>query len=39
VIDYDAWSMAKGDKNLWSDREYGDFLYSTRAPAYTCGTG
>src|SRR3984893_4162953 len=26
VIDYDAGSEAKGDKNLWSDREYGDFV-------------
>ena len=26
VIDYDALSEAKGDKNLWSDREYGDFI-------------
>jgi hypothetical protein len=26
VIDYDAGSDAKGDKNLWSDREYGDFV-------------
>jgi hypothetical protein len=26
VIDYDAGSQAKGDKNLWSDREYGDFI-------------
>ena len=26
VIDYDADSQAKGDKALWSDREYGDFV-------------
>jgi hypothetical protein len=26
VIDYDAESKAKGDKALWSDREYGDFV-------------
>lgn len=26
VIDYDAQSEAKGDKNLWSDREFGDFV-------------
>jgi hypothetical protein len=25
VIDYDAQSEAKGDKNLWSAKEYGDF--------------
>ena len=25
VIDYDAQSEAAGDKNLWSEREYGDF--------------
>lgn len=25
AIDYDAQSEAKGDKNLWSAREYGDF--------------
>ena len=25
VIDYDASSEAKGDKSLWSEREYGDF--------------
>ena len=25
VIDYDAQSEAKGDKNLWSEREFGDF--------------
>ncbi len=25
VIDYDAGSEAKGDKSLWSEREYGDF--------------
>lgn len=25
VIDYDARSEAKGDKNLWSDKEYQDF--------------
>jgi hypothetical protein len=25
VIDYDARSEAPGDKNLWSEREYGDF--------------
>lgn len=25
VIDYDAMSEASGDKNLWSDRDYGDF--------------
>ncbi len=25
VIDYDALSEAKGDKNLWSKKEYGDF--------------
>lgn len=26
VIDYDAGSEAKDDKNLWSEREYGDFI-------------
>jgi hypothetical protein len=26
VIDYDACSEAKGDKSLWSEREYGDFI-------------
>src|SRR5438132_6679585 len=26
VIDYDAESQAAGDKALWSDREYGDFV-------------
>jgi type 1 glutamine amidotransferase len=26
VIDYDAESMAKGDKSLWSEKEYGDFV-------------
>jgi hypothetical protein len=26
VIDYDAESEASGDKNLWSEREYGDFV-------------
>jgi Domain of Unknown Function (DUF1080) len=26
VIDYDAGSEAKGDKSLWSDREYTDFI-------------
>jgi type 1 glutamine amidotransferase len=26
VIDYDAQSEASGDKSLWSDREYGDFI-------------
>ena len=26
VIDYDAQSEAKGDKNLWSKKEYGDFV-------------
>ncbi len=26
VIDYDAASEAKGDKTLWSEREYGDFV-------------
>ena len=26
VIDYDAESEAPGDKNLWSEREYGDFV-------------
>lgn len=25
VIDYDASSEAEGDKNLWSEKEYGDF--------------
>lgn len=25
VIDYDAESEAKGDKNLWTEKEYGDF--------------
>jgi hypothetical protein len=25
VIDYDAESQAKGDKSLWTDREFGDF--------------
>jgi type 1 glutamine amidotransferase len=26
VIDYDAGSKAKGSKDLWSDREFGDFV-------------
>ncbi len=26
VIDYDARSAAKGDKNLWSEKEFGDFV-------------
>lgn len=26
VIDYDAESEAEGDKNLWSEKEYGDFI-------------
>lgn len=26
VIDYDAQSEAKGDKNLWTEKEYGDFI-------------
>jgi hypothetical protein len=26
VIDYDACSEAEGDKNLWSKKEYGDFV-------------
>src|SRR5712691_10717826 len=26
VIDYDAQSEAAGDKSLWGDREYGDFV-------------
>lgn len=26
VIDYDARSEAKGDKNLWTEREFGDFV-------------
>jgi len=26
VIDYDAESEAKGDKNLWTEREFGDFV-------------
>jgi len=26
VIDYDAQSEASGDKSLWSDHEYGDFI-------------
>ncbi len=26
AIDYDASSEAKGDRNLWSEREYGDFV-------------
>jgi hypothetical protein len=26
VIDYDARSEAKGDKSLWSEREFGDFI-------------
>jgi hypothetical protein len=26
AIDYDAQSEASGDKSLWSDREYGDFI-------------
>jgi 3-keto-disaccharide hydrolase len=26
VIDYDAESQAKGDKGLWTDRAYGDFV-------------
>ena len=28
VIDYDAESESKGDKSLWSEREYGDFMLS-----------
>ena len=27
VIDYDAESEAPGDKNLWSEKEYGDFTF------------
>jgi len=27
VIDYDAQSEAKGDKNLWTQQEYGDFTF------------
>src|SRR5271156_1326821 len=26
VIDYDAESEAKGDKSLWTEREFGDFV-------------
>src|ERR671915_284466 len=26
VIDYDAQSEAPGDKNLWTDRKFGDFV-------------
>jgi hypothetical protein len=26
VIDYDALSQAPGDKNLWTEKEYGDFV-------------
>lgn len=26
VIDYDAGSEAKGDRNLWTEQEYGDFI-------------
>ena len=26
VIDYDAQSESKGDKNLWSEKSYGDFI-------------
>lgn len=26
VIDYDAGSEAKGDKSLWTEKEYGDFI-------------
>ena len=26
VIDYDAASESKGDKNLWTEKEYGDFI-------------
>lgn len=26
VIDYDAGSEAKGDRNLWTEKEYGDFI-------------
>jgi len=26
VIDYDAESEARGDKNLWTEKEYGDFV-------------
>ena len=26
VIDYDAGSEAPGDKNLWTEREFGDFI-------------
>src|SRR5882762_4444175 len=32
VIDYDAQSEAAGDKSLWSDREYGDFILHGLAP-------
>ena len=28
VIDYDAQSEATGDKNLWTEKEYGDFILS-----------
>ena len=26
VIDYDAESESRGDKNLWTEKEYGDFV-------------
>lgn len=26
VIDYDAMSQARGDKNLWSEKQFGDFV-------------
>src|SRR5438445_11006763 len=26
IIDYDAKSEAKGDKNLWTEKSYGDFV-------------
>jgi hypothetical protein len=41
VIDYDAQSQAKKDKNLWTEREFGDFMLSvgwrikeTKGPKY-----
>jgi hypothetical protein len=39
VIDYDAESEASGDKSLWSDKEYGDFVlqvdWRIKATPYT----
>ncbi len=45
VIDYDAMSEAKGDRNLWTEREFGDFVLKldwrikqTKGPQYPAPT-